>query len=612
LLALAALEAMPESSVMLFDAELRYVIVRGPALADSGLSSADLEGRLAADSLSPERWAFYEPLYHAALQGEAGVAEVESPDGKASYLVHVGPLRDGDGDIIGGVSYAVEITASKRAVKLSNALMEFAPDAMVLVDAEGKIVRVNAQAETVFGYRREELVGQHLEILVPDRFRDRHLAHRSGYFAEPQARPMGLGLELYGRRRDGSEFPVEISLGPLETEDGTFVSSAIRDNTDRRRVEGEASHFRAVVESSQDAIIAKDLDGVITSWNVGAERLYGYSAAEVIGKSISVLVPPGLDDELPEILRRVRSGEELDHYETVRSRKDGTQVDVSLRVSPIRDRGGEVIGISTIARDITDRKRAEQNLHEAQRMETVGLIAGGIAHEFNNLLHVILTYTSFLSEAAADDAAAQADLTEVQKAANRAAELTQQLLIVSRQEVTRPTVLDLNSVIGDMERPLRDTLGEDVALECQTSPVPCHVTADAGELDQVIMNLAVNARDAMPHGGTLQIRVQRVDVEGHDKDTAKLLVLAPYARIEITDDGEGMSPEVLDKAFQPFFTTRAVGRGTGLSLAMVNAIVGRLGGHASITSAPGAGTTVSLLFPLSSEGPTRLDPAGSE
>jgi diguanylate cyclase (GGDEF)-like protein/PAS domain S-box-containing protein len=242
------------------------------------------------------------------------------------------------------------------------ALLESAPDAMVIVDARGEIVLVNAQAENLFGYGREELLGQRVEMLVPDRFRNAHPGHRKRYSDDPHTREMGAGHELHGRRKDGSEFPVEISLAPLETESGTLVSSAIRDITDRRRADSDAFHFRAVVESSHDAIIGKDLDGVITSWNAGAERLYGYAAAEVRGRSISILVPPGHDDELTEVMRRVRLGEQVDDYETVRARKDGTHVDVSLTVSPIRDHAGRVIGASTIARDISVRLRYQQQL----------------------------------------------------------------------------------------------------------------------------------------------------------------------------------------------------------------------------------------------------------
>lgn len=241
-------------------------------------------------------------------------------------------------------------------------LLEAAPDAMVIVEAEGKIVMVNGQTEELFGYPREELVGQRVETLVPDCLRESHSSHRFEYAANPHVRSMGMGLELYGQRKDGSQFPVDISLSPLHTQDGTFVLSAIRDITEWRRAEQDASLFRAVVESSQDAIISKDLSDVITTWNAGAERLYGYTADEAKGKSITMLVPPGLDDDMPEILRRVHSGEQIDNYETIRVRKDGTQAHVALTVSPVCDRDGQLTGASVIARDISTRLRYQEQL----------------------------------------------------------------------------------------------------------------------------------------------------------------------------------------------------------------------------------------------------------
>lgn len=253
------------------------------------------------------------------------------------------------------------LPAGQRAEDLRG-LLEIAPDAMVVVDTAGRMVLVNRHTLALFGYAADELVGETIEVLVPERFRARHSGHRHSYGDDPHTRAMGAGLELYGRRKDGSEFPVEISLSPVETDEGTLVCSAIRDITARRRAEEDAYHFAAVVESSHDAIVGKDLDGIITSWNGGAERLYGYSAAEARGKSISFLVPPGQDDELGDILRRVRAGERVEGYETKRACRDGTLVDVSLTVSPIRDRSGTVIGASTIARDISARLRYQEQL----------------------------------------------------------------------------------------------------------------------------------------------------------------------------------------------------------------------------------------------------------
>ena len=362
--ALTALESLPSGSMMVFDADLRYVIVRGPTLAREGFRSEGLEGHLAADALSPGRWAFYEPLYRAALRGEHSWVEIPSPDGKSLYLVEVGPLRAADGEIVGGgVSVASDITARSRAEHTFRGLLESGPDAVVVVDRGGEIVLVNAQTETLFGYPRDELIGQPIELLVPERFRDAHVSYRDGYLADdPQPRSMGVGLELVGRRKDGSEFPVDVSLSTLEIEGGALVSAAIRDITERRQAERVAAHFVAIVESSNDAIIGNDLDGIVTTWNPGAERLFGYSEDEMVGRSISVLVPPGHDDELLDTLRRVRSGERIDDSETIRARKDGTQFDVILAVSPISRPNGTVIGMSTIARDITDRLRYQQQL----------------------------------------------------------------------------------------------------------------------------------------------------------------------------------------------------------------------------------------------------------
>jgi PAS domain S-box-containing protein len=244
---------------------------------------------------------------------------------------------------------------------------------MVVTERTGKIVLVNAQTEWLFGYGREELLGKTIEMLMPKRYRRRHISHRADYFLHPAVRPMGQSLELYGMRKDGTEFPVEISLGPMETGEGPLVSSTIRDITRRREADFQLAHLAAIVKGSKNAIISATLDGIVGSWNPGAEGLFGYKAKEVVGRSLSLLVPPEPRAELSNILARVREGKSLEHYETTWLHKDGHRIIVSMTIFPVKNSGGAVAGVAAIARDITEQRRAEMALRESEERFRVAL-----------------------------------------------------------------------------------------------------------------------------------------------------------------------------------------------------------------------------------------------
>ena len=499
---------------------------------------------------------------------------------------------------------------------LSTELLEALPDAIVAVDSSGTILQVNTQALELFGYSHSELIGQKVELLVPDSYRGQHHHHRQAYAEQPKTRRMGASLDLYGRRRNGSEFPVEISLSPVSTNRGKFILSAIRDISDRKRVDEELrrateelhrrtaeqlGEYRArlasIVDSSEDAIIGKDLDGTITSWNRGAENIYGYTPEEAMGKNISLLAPSDRPDEIPGILAKIGRGETVEHLESVRVTKDGRHLNVSITVSPLRDAKGDVVGASAIARDITAQRRAESQLNTAQKMEAIGRLAGGVAHDFNNILGIIGACSEFLRDRIDPSAEPAQYVENIKQAIERGSSLTRQLLSFSRSTAVKPQLLDLNERLKDVGKLLRPLMGDDVEIMIVSKSPAAVVEADPGHLDQIVVNLAVNARDAMPRGGKFILETGTARFDEAFAQQHQNMAPGNYVVLAVSDTGSGMDSPTAARIFEPFFTTKGPGKGTGLGLATVYGIVKQSAGHIFVYSEVGHGTTFKIYLP---------------
>ena len=375
--------------------------------------------------------------------------------------------------------------------------------------------------------------------------------------------------------------------------------------TNRTADEGQVrSLLAAIVESSVDAIASMTMDGIVTSWNSGAEAIYGYTAEEMIGRHVSVLYPPDRTVELEPILAQIRRGRQVHHFETQRVRKDGTVIDMSLSVSPIRGEGGAIVGAAGVMRDVTERnwaeaeqRAAEAGRQESARIETAVRLAGGIATEFSSLLSSIMGYAASAAEATTGNPLLRADVEQIQAAAGRAARLARELLLFSRREPARPERVDLNAVLAGTRDVLQASVGADIELRLITAPYLPTVLADRGQIEQVLVNLSLNARDAMPEGGILTFTTGAADLSEAPGAVWSGTRPGLCAKLTVSDTGRGMDAETMSRAFEPFFTTRPPGQGTGLGLSAVYGIVTKAGGGIVIDSEEGRGTTVNIYLP---------------
>jgi PAS domain S-box-containing protein len=408
---------------------------------------------------------------------------------------------------------------------------------------------------------------------------------------------------LFGR--DDVEFLALLADQISVAVENSQLSAEVRRLTAEERRLGAAARSRlaTIVESSPDAIIGSTMDGLVTDWNPAAERIYGYTADEAIGKSL-VVVPPDRAPESPHLLARLRAGETIEPFETERVRKDGTHFNVSLGYAPLRDADGSIHGVATFARDITEQVAArereadlEARLRQSERLESVGLLAGGIAHDFNNLLAIVLNYAAFIEDKLPNDTELRDDLLQIRRAAERGAVFTRQLLTFAHQRPVNVTDLQLNELIPALQQMLRRSIPESITIDLRLAPDLWTIRADAGQLEQLLLNLVVNAGDAMPDGGTLLIGTANARYDETAAAQLPNLVPGPYVSVTVMDTGHGMSAEVIEHAFEPFFTTKPTGKGTGLGLATVYGITKQAGGNVSIYSEVGRGTSIRVLLP---------------
>ncbi len=767
---------------------------------------------------------------------------------------------------------SLDATAAKLQASLA-AIVESSDDAIVGKTLDGIITSWNRSAERIFGYTADEAIGQHISLIIPPEREDEEAL----IIGKVRAGDRLEHFETVRRRKDGSAVDISLTVSPIKHEDGTVIgaSKVARDIGLAKQAERTSAYLAAIVDSSDDAIVAKDLNGIITSWNAAAERMFGYPAPEAVGRQITLIIPPDLIEEEYGIISRVKAGEKVDHFETVRMTRSGERIDVSLTISPIRDSLGRIVGASKIARDVTQQMRTEEllrlstraaeigfwdvdhlsgvmfwderckalfgiapdvavtlddfysglhpddlaataaayaaardpavrafydveyrtlgrdgvmrwvaakgrglfdnngtcvrslgttiditakkqaemrlkdlneqlerlveertnalnrvwqhsrdlfvvlgadgvihsvspaviailgrhpdkvvgrNLHDyiwagdvekaqgaviaavggadltdyetrlvhadgtprwiswrtskegafayaygrditaekeqaealrhaedalrqSQKMEAVGQLTGGIAHDFNNMLAVTMGSLELLNRRIGpEDPRAKRYIEAATDGAKRAANLTQRLLAFSRQQPLRPETLNVNRLVGGMSDLLRHSIGAEIRLETVLAGGLWAVDVDPNQLESVVLNLGVNARDAMPGGGRLTIETQNMRLDSHYAKAHLGMPAGQYMLIAITDTGTGMTPDVAARAFDPFFTTKDVGKGTGLGLSQVYGFVKQSGGHVKIYSELGQGTTIKIYLPrsTSSEDVTQQSPFNAD
>ena len=466
------------------------------------------------------------------------------------------------------------------------AIVDCFDDPIISKRLDGTILSWNGAATRVFGYQPDEIIGKSILTLIPPELH---------YEEDEIIRKLRAGeriehYETTRMRKNGERFPISVTISPIRDQSGTVVaaSKVAHDISDRRKNEESISRLAAIVDSADDAIISKTLNGIITSWNSAAHKMFGYTDQEMIGQSILRLIPEELHYEEDEILRKLRSRQRIDHYETTRRKKNGELFQVSVTISPVIDKSGKVIGASKIARDISDKKRVEKLLIQSEKLAATGRMAAAIAHEINNPLESLINIIFLARQQSAPESRIHQLLITAEQELERVSHIARQTLGYYK-DTGAPVSTHIHELIQNVLSVYNSKmLSSNIAVDSRFDDIP-KISVSKGEMLQVFSNVIANAIDAMKQGGVLTIATRNVLSEAQ-----------PAIEIVIRDSGIGIDQHNLQHVFEPFFTTKGI-LGTGIGLWVAKQLVSRRGGHitiASSTTPKNSGTTVTVLIPF--------------